>query len=524
MFGELLRLARVDNSVAAWLGILSLTATSTASAVCLGLYKAPTSTSIALGLMYAIAKLTSVVRKIRDRRRAFAFLNTKDPHAPVPGTWKGNQGLLYPLLFRESFMSEIKSSTVVTVYENGNEEICPIEWMKRRAEDIAAANPWVLGRVLAPPFDNASTLALWVPDNTTATASEFLRVINVSTLDEMHRAVHEQSAATGRVAVNDGSSICNMALVICATKRQFCLVLSMTHLIADAATLYTIFGMMSHDRKVTATSVRRLGDVYDGISTLGQNARRKMIWFWTAYNASPFKAVFCGGFKKLNEQRAIDRQKQKYNINVASYYVNEAWTARLKAAHIPTEHAPYLSTNDCLVAWFCRKFKASAGLFVYNLRGRCKSVPTDAMGNYVDMMGIYPAEYTPAHVRTLVHSKGVFCDPHGDVVKDGEAMPGCDGTASIINNWSTFHTDVMLPGCSPPKFHSPVITFDAESFPLGSASVMYIYKATPGRLGVLISTEAPLVRGDDDVDFGPDGPLAQETPPEYRWVLGGHYA
>lgn len=308
-----------------------------------------------------------------------------------------------------------------------------ITFLQHRARIIAQKNPFVMGRLIRKR--NKKNVELWIPHR--PDPNGFLRLVWVDG-EDFSSALSECLVPAGKHLVNDCKEPVVRLCAVCskdASVRDFILTLSISHVIGEVHCLYKIWGMLNPaaENIIPTCIVERVhnfrGNPLTGMKGAGF---RKFLWYLLWSDASPF--------------RKTKQQSQPAPETLVSHccYVNMEWVNEQKRAHDAsrTSDVPYLSTQDILTAWFFTQFEPAAVLVAYDMRNRRKSrhrqVTPQHVGNYQDLLVLYPAEYRdPVHIRRAVQSRGAWEPSHNN--KPGSGMVGG------ITGWHSHFVDLELP-------------------------------------------------------------------------------
>ena len=91
-----------------------------------------------------------------------------------------------------------------------------------------------------------------------------------------------------------------------------------------------------------------------------------------------------------------------------AYEVSQEWIDEQKRLHVPTEHAPYISTNDILTSWFLRRGDYDVGYMVMDMRDRPSAmdktrITSKHAGNYVSFLPMKKDIYSdPSGIRSIL--------------------------------------------------------------------------------------------------------------------------
>ncbi|GAX28844.1 hypothetical protein FisN_20Lh140 [Fistulifera solaris] len=293
-----------------------------------------------------------------------------------------------------------------------------LQYLQRRATEIAKANSWVHGRLRLQPKDRK--LAVWVPD----TAEVFLQVIQVDSLDDITRIASEANCGTGKQCLEHQLPIVKLRVFLShRAPSQLLLTLSVCHQVSDATALYALWGMLDPYATVEALDMKRQSRDFWLTSASGLPSQAKFVYSLLCTDSSP-----------LRKKRKIDQRK----LTPLFHTIRRDWIQEQKLAHKKTKDAPFVSTQDVFTSWYMRTFQPACGSLVVNLRHRHnKALTNKHVGNYLDLLVMNPADYaSPSQIRKIVASSGAASTWN---------MPGPGSLQGTVSCWHSLYKDVQLP-------------------------------------------------------------------------------
>ena len=345
----------------------------------------------------------------------------------------------------------IGGPTLITVFEStaaSSETDDLVECLRLRLAGILEANPWIVGRLQTRSSGGGTDLvvpALPTPQDAEFAASALLRVVD----DETPHAAGTASgggfaltredlyAQKGADIVNTDHLVTRLTVVrrnsgsgVAAAGGGRCrltVVLSMCHAVADAQTIYQVWGMFDDHAPVVALKVDRVDVRTKGqFSLLGGAAAAKLWWLIVSARQ---------GFV----QRTVLRRRWRLadpRVEVRS--IDLAWIAARKARHVATLDAPYVSSSDLLTSWFLGATDCDGGGLAINFRGKVAGLDDDTLaGNYGSMMVFSRDEFAdPACIRRSVLSLGA--------VETGHGLPGPGRRCGVVTGWHGFYQTVAV--------------------------------------------------------------------------------
>ena len=290
-------------------------------------------------------------------------------------------------------------------------------------------------------------------------------------------------------------------------KNKFILIHSLNSSIADPATFYKIYAMISSDQPVERLDPTRIDCI--------EEVKQPMLGGDPNFMRS--QAVRSGIAKRLlqGERRANSNLDPKRLPNKATLWiVNREQIQAVKEAHkIKNTRAddepsmPYVSTNDILTSWFLsQKNDAVIGCLKADLRGKHPLVPTDRAGNYETEI-IYNTGIdtkTPSWIRASLARRDGRMKRYGD--KDLPGIGGLSGKlgsapgASIMTNWSALYKAVVLKQTGrrliKPEVHFPILLQRKGIEDSIGWSSMVVFRYNEEKLGVLVVAPSSPTEGD----------------------------
>eukprot|EP00927_Polykrikos_kofoidii_P079299 TRINITY_DN7608_c0_g1_i1.p1 TRINITY_DN7608_c0_g1~~TRINITY_DN7608_c0_g1_i1.p1 ORF type:complete len:516 (+),score=49.56 TRINITY_DN7608_c0_g1_i1:137-1684(+) len=357
----------------------------------------------------------------------FSVLKKRASGKPLPEVSESVCGKFVRLTQVEEGMLDIGGGSVKTLFEGE----CPEEFLVQRSEEAVRLNPWLNSVLKTDPARGKP--AMWVPDDTKG--SDFLQVINVDDETKLH-GNHGCIAGLGKdILDKPNERLFKVTLLKYQAARKFSIVVSANHMVADAHTLYSIWGLFKPDLPVKRYDVQRnLAWKKGRLSGLGSKARLGLMWYLFIADDGPFRRMFAKTkptVLKLNELFVIDRA------------IRSSWVDSERAKHVPTFDAPLLSTNDLITSWFGRVTDCDALAMVVDMRGKVPELTNDMMGNYGELCTFFRREFCePANIRRAVKSLGEVALPKGEI-----EYPGKGRKVSMITDWRSRYVDVQFSNC-----------------------------------------------------------------------------
>ncbi|CAE7205641.1 bacA [Symbiodinium sp. CCMP2456] len=373
---------------------------------------------------------------------------------------------------------QLPPPATVTLYKGP----CPSAWLHARVAEITAANPWLGGRLRTDP--QSGKLAAWVPDEPQAEGVEDLfeviTLANEAAIMECESAQFIVKAGTDQTAT-DGTSICRIAVVTEPTQHLWKLHVSLSHAVADAQTLYMVYGMLDERAEVRPLEVERVS--FNPATCLGQVPFHGK---WLFFVVRRFCFFLTGLFKDTRQARPVIRVR----------YVREEWLRDQKSKHIAEVDAMYVSSSDLLTSWFLSVTQPACGVMAMDMRDRMPGLGKAHAGVYTTLLMFYPEEYkSAANIRRALTRQSPACMPDGSC-----QAPGSSSRFAFVTAWHSNYCEVAFNGCTQLS-HCPVTSvwkdYDAAQFPCA-----VIFRPSAGTLAMCTVSGEEL----------PPGPLGEAVP------------
>lgn len=405
-----------------------------------------------------------------------------------------------PLLPVECKMVPFAEGITTATFYEGN--LKTVEGsLRSRIRQIVTANPWLAGTIV---HDGKTKLAsnkrvnqveLKYPTSTSNLEWHLDRVFCVRSDVEFPSEDSTNPQILGDLLCkiepycHVPKGIVNKDIPVCKfsafrMESGFVLVYSLSHLVADGHTYYTILDMLHDKNKVYSMNVDRK-ECYEEC----------MVGMWgekvTKWHES--KKVFSNWMLS-----ALNPFAKKSFFN---YSVDTAKVKSRKAAAVKTEKVKFVSTNDILTSDIAVTSKTSIFQLIMNMRGRIPEFDELDAGNYMGHMWLNPAQYqTPGAIR----EKLVDMRPS----EAADWLPGTWKTLrsdfALITNWtSSFKGDLNFDSRAKQLLHVPVWNF-LNLYPSFGFSIIIVYTPRPGETAVMYMLKNPKADMEDFVK-GKDG-------------------
>ncbi|CAE7205636.1 unnamed protein product [Symbiodinium sp. CCMP2456] len=335
---------------------------------------------------------------------------------------------------------------------------CPISYLRARVAAVVGANQTHPGN---------GKLALCCGG---IELEGFLEVVSVGSKTEVAQNLSPDFwVKSGADLVDRDEPVCRLVALTEPGNRRWSLLLSMSHVIADGYTFYTIHNMLDQSARVWRLEARRAS--FNPRTCLKDAPFHGKWLFWTLQLMSA----------KL---RSAKRQSQQPIFRIR--FVRKEWIEEQKQAFASEPDAPFVSANDLLTSWFFRVTQPSCGVMTMNMRDRMEGVGAEHAGVYTTVLIFFPEEYkSAANIRRAVYRKSPACTLQGL-----QQCPGWGDRCGFVTSFHTFYRDLQMKGCSQ-LLHFPSGSEEANARPPFAA----IFKPAKDKLVMLTVTEDELPAG-----------------------------
>jgi len=443
--------------------------------------KPPTGQAAAKRVPYAF---TNILAELPDTRRWLEAAHESDP--------SGGNGRMLGLMANESSLLGLVNPSVdtLTFYEGA----APVDALRERLRLMAAANPWLAGRLIS---GDAGAVKFWVPhaaDASVAFADESLEGLRADTPpQECIEACAAFSVKLGLECVDVEEPLFRVTLLRTG-EDHFALHASLSHTIGDAATFYALYTMLDPSgppptsmdpARLPAFNLDITGAVFGAQFTAGH----------TRLQSSKPKGV--SDALRMFQAGSKSKARQK---GAALHLISNEWIKSEKQAYAAAATASgfdFLSTNDLLAGWYYKSSGANMGTLAVDCRGRLPGVP-DASdlrpGNYLAPIYLAQDDFaSPVDVRqkvtkTLKRMDLLSTSASRELPPVGAPQVAGAPRVSNVTNWSAVYYHLTFAECRHVA-HFPVL----NSLQDATHGNMYLFRPRPGELAAL-----NFFKGDDD--------------------------
>jgi len=361
--------------------------------------------------------------------------------------------------------------------------------LQQRLSKILDANPWLAGRIVQRE-DGTNVLEYHqtIPDAAVAT-SRIFRVIDESSSTSLNLSKTTPFGKVGRTLADAGLLLrfahdpnkpLLLVSVIAVDASYFALVVSLSHVIGDGHSFYSIYNMLTSaktdDDEFVALDANRIdiqmtqvneamGEWQAGLLSSGG--------FLLAAVRGVLTALILGLFSN------------KYKVETRCWLVDEEKMKQVKkeACSSTTEtNVDFVSTNDVLTSWFFRNSNCQHGMMAINLRNRLgENFANDGMaGNYENLL--YYRIPQDCSTAVSIRQSLALLERTG---APPTTLELATGDFAIVSNWASFSAPSFSlgEGCRE-EGHLPI--YDSSRAPTSIAMAFIFRYTSSGQLGVLV--------------------------------------
>jgi hypothetical protein len=175
------------------------------------------------------------------------------------------------------------TQTTVSVYELEKGTNCfPVDEIRERVSQIVKLNPWLLSRLVTTNEDGSSSSPqLWYPSNNASSEmshqmiGQSFRVIEVNYLSHVVKYQSQDYVCQNGVgALNkENEALWKFTMLYCVTSKKYAIIMSMSHVLGDGATFYSILNMMHH--RISSNSNKAKEFKFENVEEEGDEAEEE---------------------------------------------------------------------------------------------------------------------------------------------------------------------------------------------------------------------------------------------------------
>lgn len=376
----------------------------------------------------------------------------------------------------------------------------PTEEFEQRVNAIFKKNPWLASRL-----KTSSECSLSLEVSSDLTMKPYFEIVHIddiigtgetgALLQSVYEiplkpALSDLFAKQGFKCIDNSEPLFKIRLCI-GNDNTFVLLLSMSHIIGDGATIYRIYQMLSSDEDIVALNPVRVPSFEEislsastilGSSWLPERQETegdliRALAESEAMCTTPNSRLLTGLAKSVTSPDGVERTSS-YSEGV--YKVDMNWVSNRKEKHVATQNVPWISTNDILSSWFMSSNEPSVGLVAVNTRNHIDQLTPDHVGNYQVGVAFTKKEYSSP--ESFRYSLSQFPNNRKWTGKTEQV-----DSITLISNWSSFYTHINIGDNCHQIVHFPLLPPELSS-PVLIDSTMVIFYSNKGELAIGIGT------------------------------------
>jgi hypothetical protein len=324
----------------------------------------------------------------------------------------------------------------------------PLSFLQERLAEIIVNNPWLSG-TLKKSSSTSPQILQYHPNPGPNEIKSHLQIVSDSLF--CHPLSYETIVTNSLpYLVPEGSQCLNLPkklllmTVVIINEQTYAIIFSLSHVIADGHTFYSIYRMLSPEQSVLTLEPKRDLNYSKKLEAI-TGGNKLYPWFLS-------HPVTLNILSTL-----LFSPKPTISLNV----LNPEWiqSQKLLCSHSlsssfppSSQSPPFVSTNDIFTNWFFRTCRSQVGIMAMNFRNRIPSLTNSHAGNYEALMGYLPSDYhSPMDIRLslsppyggsmVAAAAPPELGPHGH-------LPGVLATLSsrfsVISSWVSFYHEIDL--------------------------------------------------------------------------------
>lgn len=376
----------------------------------------------------------------------------------------------------------------------------PVEYLAGRMQVILEKNTWLAAR-LKTHVDNE--LCLTIPTETCFSA--VYQVLNISDVCDgseigaLIQAIYTPPltpklanlfSKQGFKCIDNNQPLFKIRLCK-ADDNSFVLLLSMSHVLGDGATLYRLYQMLSMDEEVIALTPKRVAGFQESLIENGyiagsclqpsvsasQDERAVALFNSRAMRSTPMSRLMTG-FDSLS--LGVDGNERSASYAGGLFNINLDWIDTQKQL-VASSLGSWVSTNDILCSWFMSMSKPSLGIVAIDSRNHVDALSDKHAGNY--QMGLLYTQDEYQAPELIRHHLRVFPNNRDKAV---EMKPV--ETVALVSNWSSFYKQLNIGDNCQQLMHFPLVPPELDT-PSVIDSTMIVFRPNEGQLAVAMGVD-----------------------------------
>ena len=349
------------------------------------------------------------------------------------------------------------------------------DFLCERMKEVAEANPWIAARLVKDKKRHGKLVAMRHPEKTDPASvvecifvqNDTLQMSEDMPYETIMNIISKSNAhiPSGHVLINTGRAVSSLTITPTGD-NSYCVIFSMSHVIGDGHTYYSLLNMLSSEGKVFPMEVIRNEELRNSLpSEVGEKEYQIMV------NPSCAQIMkFLGEF--ITAKKVVPRcffiDKEKLN------------QAKIKAKE-ESEAADFVGTNDIITSGFAKTIDTEMLTMAMDFRGKLSGLSKEHAGCY--HLGILLGREgyeSPNTIRKALTSAAPYS-------RCQKLPTGCciSGKYSgIISNWSSLSKGGLIIPNANQTLHVPFI--DAMTM---STDCCVVFNAKPGRVAVMVALQ-----------------------------------
>ena len=357
--------------------------------------------------------------------------------------------------------------TTVTFFQS-HDFLNTCKYLEDRFRKILHANPWLAGRLMW--IKNKKRLQLVYPNHVSDNHihSLFDQQGNITVdIDTHYNNIVSHITKNKQVSIPSGLSLRNKnkpltkITISALAENRFSIIFSLSHIIADGATYYSILNMLlSHDNIMSLNAVRK--KTYTMKKAVG-----KADFSFLSYKTYLLNIIRTSIFGP--------------KVKVSAFYINDSSIKKTKEISKKTGTVGYISTNDIITSGFMNANQFRLCMMAINFREKIDDITMLEAGNY-EGVKLYDRDIynTPEGIRQSLQTTIPYNTRANKLPGSWESLWMRIG---LITNWASFTGNFTLQKCQQ-ILHIPIMPTNMVPF-----DCAVIFRPQPNRTAILIMSK-----------------------------------
>jgi hypothetical protein len=208
---------------------------------------------------------------------------------------------------------------------------------------------------------------------------------------------------------------------------------SLSHVIADGHTYYSLYSMLCSTISPRALIVQRKLDFDQQLDT-AMNGNDAYSWCFTL--GATINIIKTLLFAKKPKVLLIDLPLSKIESE------KEKYISSLSNNNSNQSPPPFLSSNDIITSWYFKRCQCDMGIMNMNFRHRFPELTDDHAGNYEGLIAYQPNDFQYPYL--IRQSLPLYHRVNKDI-----ALPSfwsaIQTKVALISSWTTFYHEIQIP-------------------------------------------------------------------------------